>query len=98
MSGMLNAKRYSVPILSLMSKVMEKLKIVKIPANIYLFSASDKNARKMCEICSKLTIKPPKRRGFVGFIVNSEHILHLFLVFLLLIFNKKLLSGIRAKN
>ena len=33
-----------------------------------------------CEICSKLTIKPPKRchwRRFGGFIVNFEHILHL---------------------
>ena len=34
-----------------------------------------------CEICSKLTIKPPKRhqrRRFGGFIVNFEHIAHLF--------------------
>ena len=34
-----------------------------------------------CEICSKLTIKPPKRRRwcrFGGFIVNFEHISHLF--------------------
>ena len=32
-----------------------------------------------CEICSKLTIKPPKwhRRRFGGFIVNFEHISHL---------------------
>ena len=33
-----------------------------------------------CEICSKLTIKPPKRnqwRGFGGYIVNFEHISHL---------------------
>ena len=33
-----------------------------------------------CEICSKLTIKPPKRRQwyrFGGFIVNFEHISHL---------------------
>ena len=31
-----------------------------------------------CEICSKLTIKPPKRRHrFGGFIVNFEHISHL---------------------
>ena len=33
-----------------------------------------------CEICSKLTIKPPKRRHwlrFGGFFVNFEHILHL---------------------
>ena len=34
-----------------------------------------------CEICSKLTIKPPTRRlwrRFGGFIVNFEHISHLF--------------------
>ena len=33
-----------------------------------------------CEICSKLTIKPPKQRQwrcFGGFIVNFEHISHL---------------------
>ena len=33
-----------------------------------------------CEICSKLTIKPPKRRHwrrFGGLIANFEHILHL---------------------
>ena len=33
-----------------------------------------------CETCSKLTIKPPKRRHwrrFGGFIVNFEHISHL---------------------
>ena len=27
------------------------------PANIYLFKAKDRNTRKRCEICSKLTIK-----------------------------------------
>ena len=35
---------------------------------------------QMCEICSKLTIKPPKRRHwprFGGFIVDFEYILHL---------------------
>ena len=33
-----------------------------------------------CKMCSKLTIKPPKRRQwrrFGGFIVNFEHISHL---------------------
>ena len=38
----------------------------------------------MCEICSKLTIKIPERRQSRRsgiFIVNFEHILHLFLVF-----------------
>ena len=45
------------------------------------------NTRTRCEICSKLTIKIPERhqwRRSGNFIVNFEHILHLFLVFLLL--------------
>ena len=33
------------------------------PANNYLFKRSNKNTRKRCEICSKLTIKIPKRRN-----------------------------------
>ena len=32
------------------------------PPNIYLFKVSNKNTRKRCEICSKLTIKTPERR------------------------------------
>ena len=32
-----------------------------IPANIYLFKVNNKNTRKRCEICSKLTIKTPER-------------------------------------
>ena len=39
----------------------------------------------MCEICSKLTIKTPERRQCLRlgiFIVNFEHILYLFLVFI----------------
>ena len=48
---------------------------------MYLFKVNNRNTRKRCEICSKLTIKTPKRRyrrrsGM--FIVNFEHILHLF--------------------
>ena len=61
------------------------------PANIYLFKVNNKNTRKMCETCSKLTIKTPERcqwRRSVVFIVKFEHISHLFLVFLLLIFKK----------
>ena len=34
----------------------------------------------MCEICSKLTIKSPRRRSNV-FIVNFEHIAYLFTPF-----------------
>ena len=32
------------------------------PANVYLFKVNNKNTRKMCEICSKLTIKTAERR------------------------------------
>ena len=56
-------------------------------ANIYLFKLNNRNTRKRCEICSKLPIKTPKRRQLRRsgvFIVKFKHILHLFLVFLLL--------------
>ena len=33
---------------------------VKYPANIYLFKVKYRNPRKICEICSKLTIKTPE--------------------------------------
>ena len=33
-----------------------------LPANIYLFKVSNRNGRKSCEICLKLTIKTPERR------------------------------------
>ena len=60
-------------------------------ANNYLFKISKRNRRKIFEICSKLTIKTSEqchwRRSGV-FIVNFEHISHLFLVFLMLTFPK----------
>ena len=53
------------------------------------FTCSKSTKEKLEKIvtCSKLTIKTPERRHwrrFVVFIVNFEHILHLFPVFLLL--------------
>ena len=65
-------------------------------ANFYLFKVNNRNTRKRCEICSKLTIKTPERRYWrrsAVFIVNFEHISHLFLVFLTLTWNKKILAG-----
>ena len=62
-----------------------------IPTNIYLWNVNNRNFRKRCKICSNLTIKTPKRRQWLCygvFIVNFEHILHLFLVFVLLTLNK----------
>ena len=53
----------------------------KIPADIYLLKVHNRNIRKRCEICSKLTIKIPERRQWRRsgiFIVNFEHISHLF--------------------
>ena len=52
------------------------------PANIYLLKVNNRNTRKRCEICSKLTMKTPERRHW-----------HLFLVFLLLTLNKYMLAG-----
>ena len=54
---------------------------MKYPGNIYLFKVNNGNTRKKCEICSKLTIKRPERRHgrrSGDFIVNFEHISHLF--------------------
>ena len=70
--------------------------IVRInPANIYLFKLSNRNTRKRCKICSNLTIEAPEwrqtRRSGI-FIANFEHISHLFLVFLLLIWKNKNVS------
>ena len=65
------------------------LTISSYPANIYLFKVNNRNIRKMFGICSMLTIKTPERRQWPRwrcsgvFIVNFEHIPHLFLVFIL---------------
>ena len=56
-------------------------------ANIYSFKFNNRNTRKRCEICLKLTIKTPERRHCV-FIVNFGHISHLFVVFLMFTLNK----------
>ena len=34
---------------------------IYIPTNIYLLKVNNGNTRKMCEMCSKLTIKTPER-------------------------------------
>ena len=47
------------------------------PANIYFFEVNNRNIRKRCKICSKLTI--------TIFTVNFEHISRIFLVSLLLL-------------
>ena len=60
-------------------------------ANIYVLKVNNIIARKRCKICSKVTIKTPVRRHWRRpgvFIVYFEHILHVFLVFLLLTLNR----------
>ena len=60
--------------------------IYKNPANIYLFKFNNKDTRKSCETCSKLTIETLKRRQWHRssvFIVKFKHISHFSLVFLL---------------
>ena len=60
-------------------------------ANINLFKVSNKRIKKRCEICWKLTIKTAEWRQWRHsgvFIVEFQHISHLFLLFLLLTLNK----------
>ena len=55
------------------------------PTNIYLFKVNKKNIGKRCEIFSVLTIKTPDWRKwchYAVFILNFEHILHIFPVFI----------------
>ena len=52
-----------------------------LPAGIYMLKVNNKNTRTRCEICSKLTINIPERRRSGIFIVNSEYISNLALVF-----------------
>ena len=37
-------------------------KLLSHPADIYFVKVDNKNARKRCEFCSKLTIKTPEQR------------------------------------
>ena len=65
-----------------------------VRAGIYLLKVNNRNSRTRCEIClkicSKLTIKTPEQRHWrhlrrsAVYIVNFEHISHLFLALLLL--------------
>ena len=62
-----------------------------MPAGIYLFKANNKNTRTMRKICSKLTLKTLKQRHWRRsgvFIVKSEQISHIVLVFPSLTLNK----------
>ena len=62
-----------------------------IKAGIYFFKIKNGNTRAKCEICSKLTMKTPEWRHWHDsdvFIVNSEQIPHIVLVFPVLTLNK----------
>ena len=67
-----------------------------VPTNIFLFKVNNRNTRKWCEICPKLTIKTPEQRQTSEvsgmFIVNFETISYNFLVFLLLTLNKYMMA------
>ena len=41
---------------------LAKSNLKKKPPNIYLFKVNNRNTRKRCGICSKLTTKAPERR------------------------------------
>ena len=62
-----------------------------VPKVTFSFIVNNRNTRKKGEIWSKLTIKTPERRyrPHSGvFMVNFEHMSHLFQVFLLLTLNR----------
>ena len=62
------------------------------PVNIYLLInlPFHRHTKKMCEMCSKLTIKTAERRQQRSsvFIFNFKHISYIFLLYLLMTLNK----------
>ena len=56
-------------------------------ANIYLLKVNNNITRNRCEVRSKLTMKVSERRQWHHSGVSIEHILQLFLAFLLLTLN-----------
>ena len=71
---------------------------LNIPTNIYLLKVSNRNTSKICDICSRLTIKKLEWRQWRHsgvFIVNFKHIFNTpFGVFLLLTLSMYLLTSI----
>ena len=71
--------------------IMIKVSVVLFPAKIYLFKIVNRNTRKGCEICSKLTMKileGPQWFCLGVFIVNFGHISWPFIVFQWLTLNR----------
>ena len=71
----------------------------QLPNNHLLDQSQQNNTARRCETCSKLTIKAPKQRQLPRsrvFIVNFEHISHLFLAFLSMTLTGKCLLGLRV--
>ena len=62
-------------------------------AIVYLFKVDNRNTRKRCEICLKLTIKTPETTSMRFLFCNFEHILQYFGVFQLLTLNKCLATN-----
>ena len=66
------------------------------PVGQYMFKVDNRNNRKRCEICSKLTTKTLERRygrHSDVFIVGFEHILNLVLIFLLVTLSRQMPTG-----
>ena len=59
--GLPNASVGIIPITFSVTRLF--LGCYSYPANIYLFKVDNRNTRKWCDICSKLTIKTPKGCG-----------------------------------
>ena len=61
-------------------------------SHLFVLSQQSKHQKKAWNMF-KAAIKTPERRQSGVFIVNFEHILHLFLVFMLLTLSKQMLAG-----
>ena len=70
-----------------LSTVTEDLRNINFPANIYIFKVNNRNPRKRCEICSKLTLKHQND--------VSDVLLFLLLILLTIVdFDQVMLAGL----
>ena len=69
-------------------------KLIYSPGNIYLYKVNNRSSWKRCDICPKLTIITLEQGHWRTdvFMVDFEHISHLFLVLLLLAFKQVTVS------
>ena len=108
LTSFLSDKNYRIGVNQALESFFQKIQFTEIlktllnkfwkvfPVGNYILKVNDRNTRSRCELCSKLTIKTPRRRHV--FNVNFDHILPPVLVFLLLTLSRIMSAGFKIMH